>query len=139
VHLATFGSSRITRVSLCYRRTRAVPHGLKWRCVVAESQDLIPVFVKDIWKGQHGDFAGKGSIGKETTPAMPAPLDLFSTEDHGHHLTHEVVRKRVLTLRPDNAMVKRENGKPVAGWGRQNDRQNNSIPNSRSIILPTTC
>lgn len=43
---------------------------------------------------------------------MPAPLDLFSTEDHGHHLRREVVRKRVLTLRPDNTMVKQEKWRP---------------------------
>jgi hypothetical protein len=48
---------------------------------------------------------------------MPNPMDLCSTEDHGHHLEHEAVRKRVITLRSDKAMVKRENRKPVAGLG----------------------
>lgn len=47
---------------------------------------------------------------------MSIPLDLCSTEDHGHHLQNEAVRERVFTLRPSDAPVKSENGKAVAGW-----------------------
>jgi hypothetical protein len=31
-------------------------------------------------------IAGKNAIGEKATLAMPTPLDLCSTEDHGYHL-----------------------------------------------------
>ena len=67
-------------------------------------------------RGQLGSIAGKSSIGEETVLAMPIPLDLYSTENHGHHLQNEAVRERVFTLRPSDALVKSESGKAVAGW-----------------------
>ena len=40
---------------------------------------------------QLGSIVGKSSIGEEAALAMPFPLDLCSTEDHGHHLRNEAV------------------------------------------------
>lgn len=76
---------------------------------------------KHTGRGQLGFIAGKSSIGKEAAPAMPIPLDLCSTEDHGCHLQNEAVREGVFTLRPRDAPVKSENGKAVAGW-RESER-----------------
>ena len=46
---------------------------------------------------QLGSIVGKSSIGEEAALAMPFPLDLRSTEDHGHHLQNEaVVNQRLL-------------------------------------------
>ena len=81
--------------------------------MVAEAR---PGVLKHSGRGPLGSIAGKSSIGEETVPAMPIPLDLYSTEDHGHHLQNEAVRERVFTLRPSDAPVKSENGKAVAGW-----------------------
>lgn len=44
-------------------------------------------------RGQLGFIAGKSSIRKEAALAIPIPLDLCSTEDHGHHLQNEVARE----------------------------------------------
>lgn len=41
---------------------------------------------------QPGYFVGKREIGAEVTLGRATPLDLFSTEDHGHHLQSEAVR-----------------------------------------------
>lgn len=75
-----------------------------------------PGLRKNTGRGQLGSIAGKRSIGEETAPSMPIPLDLCSTEDHGHYLQNEAARERVFTLRPSEAPVKRENGKAVVGW-----------------------
>jgi len=39
--------------------------------------------------GQPGYFIEKYAFDAESTPGRVAPLDLYSTEDHGHHL-HKV-------------------------------------------------
>lgn len=67
-------------------------------------------------KRQLGGIAGKSSKRKETVLAIPFPLDLCSTEDHGNHLQNEVARERVFTLRPGHTPVKRENGRTLRGW-----------------------
>jgi hypothetical protein len=71
---------------------------------------------KNTGRGQLGSMNGKSSIGEEAAPSMPIPLDLCSTEDHGHHLQNEAARERGFTLRPSDTPVKSENGKAVAGW-----------------------
>jgi len=48
---------------------------------------------KHTGRGQLGSIAGKNSIREEAAPAMPIPLDLCSTEDHGHHLQNEAARE----------------------------------------------
>jgi hypothetical protein len=45
---------------------------------------------------------------------MPIPLDLCTTEDHGH-LQDEAVRERIFTLRSSGALVKSGNGTALAG------------------------
>lgn len=77
---------------------------------------VCPSVRKHTGREQLGSIAGKSSIGEEAAPAISIPLDLCSTEDHGHHLQNEAVRERVFTLRPSDAPVKSENGKAVAGW-----------------------
>ncbi len=47
---------------------------------------------------------------------MSIPLDLCSTEDHGHHLQNEAASESPFTLRPSDAPVKSENGKAMVGW-----------------------
>ena len=71
---------------------------------------------KDTGGRQLRAIAGKSWIKEEAALAIPIPLDLCSTEDHGHHLQNEVARERVFTLRPSNASVKSENGNAVADW-----------------------
>jgi hypothetical protein len=77
---------------------------------------LCPGMRKSTRRGQLGSIAGESSIGEEAAPSMPIPLDLCSTEDHGHYLQNEAAPERVFTLRPSDASVKSENGKAVVGW-----------------------
>jgi len=79
-----------------------------------------PGLRKNTGRGQLGSIAGKSSIGEEAAPSMPIPLDLCSTEVHGHYLQNEAARKRIFTLRPSDAPVKSENGKAVVAGGNQN-------------------
>jgi hypothetical protein len=62
-------------------------------------------------------MTGESSIGEEAALAVSITLDLYSTEDHGHHLRYEAVCRLGFTVRLNNTPVKRENGKPVAGQG----------------------
>jgi hypothetical protein len=71
---------------------------------------------KHAGRGQLASVVGKSSIGEEAAPAMSIPLDLSSTEDHGHHLQNEAAPESPFTLRPSDALVKSERSKAVAGW-----------------------
>ena len=84
---------------------------------------LRPGVRKHTGRGQVGFIFGKSSIGKEAAPAMPVPLDLCSTEDHGYHLQNEAASELVFSLRPSDAPVKSENGKAVVGWRQLEQRE----------------
>jgi hypothetical protein len=60
------------------------------------------------------DVEGKNADGEEAALAMPIPLDLCTTEDHGYHLQDEAAREQVLTLRSGEAPVKSRNRKSRA-------------------------
>jgi hypothetical protein len=47
---------------------------------------------------------------------MPTPVDLCSTENHGHHLQDKAVREPDFTLRSSEALVKSKKDTTVAGW-----------------------
>jgi len=55
----------------------------------------------------------KNAEGGEATPAMLAPMDLCSTESHGHHLQDEAARERTFSLRSTEALVKSEQSTTV--------------------------
>ena len=76
---------------------------------------LRPVVQRHNGRGQFCSIIGKSSIGEEAAPAMSIPLDLCSTEDHGHHLQNEAAPESTFTLRPRDAPVKSANVKAAVG------------------------
>ncbi len=48
---------------------------------------------------EHGSTREKGPSGEECTPGRSGPLDLYSTEDHDHHLRNEAAANVILSVR----------------------------------------